>query len=118
MRNGSIAPWAIAVNSAASLATSAGVMAEWTWYRWRYYWNLRYQHPLTMSAESSQLSPKFAFDGSFGTAYYLTKTVKTGLFWYGQWQQFNFTSSDAAISNIGTESLFYSAIDLRLGLDF
>ena len=87
-----------------SANASIGGMLEWTFNRWRYYWNARYQYPVSLSSASSQLKTSFAFDSSLGTAYYVTRQFKTGLYWYGQWQQFNFTSSDAAIVNSGSQA--------------
>ncbi len=81
---------------------------------------MKYQYPLmvTFSEAGNTLTPKFAFDGSIGAAYYITPNVKTGLFWYGQWQQFQFTAARGSILNSGSENLFYSAMDFRLGYDF
>ena len=95
---------------------SAGASVEWAWSRWHYYGNARYQYPLSLKASEAAIRPSYAVDGSLGTAYSITQQFKTGLFLYGEWQQFNFTSNEAAVS--GTQTLFSSALDLRLGFDF
>lgn len=103
------------------LNASAGVLLEQTRDRWKYYWLMRYQYPISSSADGSatySINPTFAFDGSLGTSYNFTDRAKIGLFWYGQWHQFNFVYGDGADTNRGFQSLFYSNIDLRLGFDF
>lgn len=100
---------------------SLGLIAELTKRNWTYYWLSRYQFPFKSSADgASQFSttPVFAFDGSLGAAYHMTQQLKLGLFWYGQWHQFNFVYGDGTVTNSGFQSLFYSALDLRLGMDF
>jgi len=73
---------------------------------------------LSSSSTGTTASSTLAFDGSLGTAYYLNDHWKVGGFWYGQWQQFNFTTSLGGTTNTGSQMLFYSALDLRLGYDF
>jgi len=99
---------------------SAGILAEWSRKRWTYYWLMRYQYPLTSQASGGAFSinPVFAFDGSVGTSYNITQQLKAGLFWYGQWHQYNFTYAGEDQTNTGFQSLFYSNVDLRLGYDF
>lgn len=100
---------------------SFGLLAEMQRARWTYYWLMRYQFPLTSKADGSSefnMNPVFAFDGSIGTSYNITQRMKLGLFWYGQWHQFNFVYGDGDVTNAGFQSLFYSNIDLRFGMDF
>ncbi len=100
---------------------SLGTTAEMVRRRWTYYWMIRYQYPLSSSASGSSqfaIKPVFDFDGSIGTSYNLTRQLKLGLFWYGQWHQFNFDYGDGEQSYTGFQSLFYSNVDLRLGFDF
>lgn len=100
---------------------SLGVLGEWFRRRWSYHWLVRYQFPFSSQAEGSNqfsITPTFAFDGSIGTSYYFTEQLKAGLFWYGQWHQYNFIYGDDQVTNEGFQSLFYSNIDLRLGFDF
>jgi hypothetical protein len=103
------------------LTGSAGLMAEVPDGRWRFHSYLRYQLPISASsggAQDFELKPKFAFDGLLGTSYYFTPNFKVGAFWYGQWHYYSFIYSDGAITNSGSQSLFYSTMDLRLGFDF
>lgn len=76
---------------------------------------MRYQLPLT-TGPLFDLSTKFAFDGSLGAMYRLTSNWLLGLFWYGQWHEYNFTRS--ADKKTGSQSLFYSNLDLRVGYQF
>ena len=102
-------------------AASMGVLAEWQRRRWTHYWLMRYQYPLSTKAEgvnSFTMDPKFAFDGSIGSSYNITQQLKLGVFWYGQWHQFNFAYSDGTTKKSGFQTLFYSNVDLRLGFDF
>lgn len=100
---------------------SMGVLAELQRRRWTYYWLMRYQFPFSSKASGSDnfsITPVFAFDGSIGASYDITKRFKVGTFWYGQWHQYNFVYGDGTVTNEGFQSLFYSNIDLRLGYDF
>lgn len=100
---------------------SVGVLAEWMRHRWTHYWLMRYQVPFSSQATGSSqfsITPTFAFDGSLGSSYNVTERFKAGLFWYGQWHQYNFVYSDSDVTNSGFQSLFYSNIDFRLGFDF
>lgn len=100
---------------------SFGLMAEYQRRNWTLYWMSRYQYPFQNTAEGSNqftVKPIFAFDGSVGASYNLTRQLKLGLFWYGQWHQYNFVYGDADVTNVGFQSLFYSNFDLRLGFEF
>lgn len=100
---------------------SLGVLAELNRKRWMYYWLMRYQFPLSTSADGASqftIKPTFAFDGSLGMSYNFTDQWKLGVFWYGQWHQFNFTYADGVNNNSGFQSLFYSNVDARLGFEF
>lgn len=100
---------------------SFGLIAEVQRRKWNFYFMTRYQYPFSSAAEGSSqfdVKPTFAFDGSIGTSYNLTDRLKLGLFWYGQWHQYNFVYGDGNVTNVGFQSLFYSNIDLRLGFDF
>src|SRR5690606_38473669 len=83
---------------------SLGVLAEIVQRRWTHYWLMRYQFPFSSQAEGSnqfEIKPTFAFDGSIGTSYNLTPQLKMGLFWYGQWHQYNFIYGDSEVTNSG-----------------
>lgn len=101
-----------------SINASVGATVEWARDRWRYYWTMRYQYPLSASSAGTTITPELAFDGSVGTAYYFTDHWKAGAFWYGQWQEFNFASTLGGTTATGSQMLFFSALDLRLGYDF
>jgi hypothetical protein len=109
---------ALNVTTLNMLNASIGGLAEWARRNWRYYWTMRYQYPLSATGASTEITPTFAFDGSLGSAYYFAENWKMGLFWYGQWQQFQFQTSAGGRNASGSQMLFYSAMDLRLGYDF
>lgn len=99
---------------------SAGFFAE-TLGRVRYYWSMRYQQPLQASSAGGnnvQIHPITAFDGSIGTSYLLNDHWKTGLFWYGQLHNYKFDYTSATGVNAGTQWLFYTNAEFRLGYDF
>lgn len=86
--------------------------------RWRSQVYLRYQQPLgTQSSTTGKLttSPQFAFDGSLGSSYYLSPRWDLGLYWHGQWQQFNYRLTNDSLSDSGSQKLFFSSVELRLG---
>jgi hypothetical protein len=100
---------------------SLGLMAEWMRHRWTYHWLMRYQVPFASKAEGASqfsITPTFAFDGSVGLSYNFTQQLKAGVFWYGQWHQYNFSYTADDVTNAGFQSLFYSNADLRVGFDF
>lgn len=74
---------------------------------------LEYQYPL-MSGSKFKIQPTFAFDGSVGMIYRYKAHWRLGLFWYGQWHQYDYTSDDGE----GSQTLFYSNIEARVGFDF
>lgn len=99
---------------------SLGFMAE-TLGRWRYHWFMRYQQPFRSQTEGGNqfsISPVTTFDGSIGTSYHLTEHFKTGLFFYGQMHNYKFTYSTPTQTSAGTQWLFYSNAEMRLGYDF
>jgi hypothetical protein len=101
---------------------SFGGYAEWMRKKWTYHWLMRYQLPFSSSspgASSFAITPIFAFDGSVGAAYNISQQIKLGFFWYGQWHQYKYNYARADLTtNSGSQSLFYSNIDVRLGVDF
>lgn len=84
-------------------------------------WQIRYQHPLLSGSSNGNpfsVTPKFAFDGSVGTVYSLTKISRLGLYWYGQWHEYDFNYGRGGSQFTGSQTLFYSNVELRLGLEF
>jgi hypothetical protein len=85
---------------------------------------MRYQFPLsTQSDGASQfdISPRFAFDGSVGLSYNLTPRTRLGMFWYGQWHEYEFKNAPDAFSGdkiSGDQSLFFSNWEFRMGFEF
>lgn len=87
--------------------------------RWTSEVFLRYQYPLATGSLFS-IQPKFAFDGSMGIMRRFSGRWRLGGFWYGQWHEYNYNSHDAYLDkNIGgSQTLFFSNIELRLGYEF
>ncbi|NQZ00994.1 MAG: hypothetical protein HRT45_10060 [Bdellovibrionales bacterium] len=86
---------------------------------------MRYQYPVS-SGDVFEITPKFAFDGSLGIVYDYGKNWRAGLFWYGQWHEYDFVHRDAyreangiePFDIEGSQSLFFSNIEIRGGYEF
>jgi hypothetical protein len=84
-------------------------------------WAMRYQQPVVSGSGDGSpfsVSPKFTFDGSIGGVYLLTKTQRLGVYWYGQWHEYSFDYGRGAGQFSGQQTLFYSSLDMRYGLEF
>ncbi len=84
-------------------------------------WQMRYQQPLLSGSTDGtafNVKPKFAFDGSVGSVYSLSDTTRLGIYWYGQWHQYSFIYGRGVNEFSGSQTLFYSNIEIRLGLEF
>jgi hypothetical protein len=83
---------------------------------------LRYQQPIGSSAgvgSSFDIKPKMTFDGSLGAAYELKPNMFLGAYWYGQYSSFNFDyKSNNGTSYSGSQNLFMTSFDIRLGVEF
>lgn len=88
----------------------------------RFEWLMRYQRPIAQSSGDGaalSISPQFAFDGSIGSAYELQENLFLGVYWYGQYQKFDFSyHNDLGTNFSGNQNLFFSNFDLRLGWEF
>ncbi len=103
------------------LTGSVGFLSETMTKKLKYYWGMRYQQPLSSGSEggnSFTVTPVIAFDGSVGASYNFTGRWKAGAFWYGQLHSYQFNYITATQSNAGVQNLFYSNMELRLGVDF
>lgn len=103
------------------LTGSMGFLTQLQKGRWRYDWQMRYQHPFatsTSSASAFAVTPQFAFDGSVGASYAVLSQWRLGAYWYGQWHSYDFTYQGNDAAESGSQSLFYSNFDLRLGYEF
>ncbi len=92
--------------------------------RFTYETFMRFQYPIS-NGDTFEIDPKFAFDGSIGAIYEYTKNWRVGLFWYGQWHEYNFTHTDAYRKSLGYDptingstTLFFSNVELRAGFEF
>lgn len=84
-------------------------------------WMMRYQHPLSSGGAGGipfAVKPKLAFDGSIGGVYSVSKTTRLGVYWYGQMHQYSFTYGKGDDQFAGDQTLFYSNIEVRLGVEF
>ncbi len=103
------------------LTGSLGFLTETVGDKIKYYLSMRYQQPMSSSTEggnSFSVSPTLAFDGSVGASYNFTERWKTGLFWYGQLHSYDFQYQSTTQTNSGKQSLFFSNMEFRLGIDF
>ncbi len=100
---------------------SLGFLTRLRQNRLNYHWSMRYQYPLSTSAsgiEGFDVKTKFAFDGLLGLTYHLTEQWMLGWFWYGQWHEYDLKYIQNNNFLTGSQSLFYSNMDFRLGFDF
>jgi len=85
---------------------------------------LKYQIPLSSNSlwdgGSFKVNTDFAFDGSIGLAYALSRRSLVGLYWFGQWYKYRFSSVEGAgqTSRQGDQVRFYSNLDVRYVLHF
>lgn len=90
--------------------------------RLRFEWLMRYQYPVATSnteAMNFKVSPNVGFDGSIGTAYQLSENTFIGVYWYGQYHDFDFKYQAPSTAEVsGRQSLFFTNFDLRLGMEF
>ncbi len=91
--------------------------------RVRYEFMARYQYPLATAASGNDdfsIVPKYAFDGSIGQVYKISPQWSLGIYWYGQWHQYQFSYRDNSVhaNYNGNQTLFFSDLDLRIGFDF
>lgn len=84
-------------------------------------WLMHYLYPVSASGGSSasfQVSPQFAFDGSLGGVYTLSGRTRLGLFWSGQWFQYDFQYGGPSGQFSGDQAFFYSIMEMRFGFEF
>ncbi len=84
-------------------------------------WTMQYHQPLlsgTSNGNTFNIKPEFAFNGSLGGIYKYNDKMYFGLFWYGQWYQYNFEYGTTSSTYLGRQVLFYSNLDLRIGWKF
>jgi hypothetical protein len=99
--------------------------------RWQKYLNprtrtsleFRAQYPLASSSSTAgssfSINPVVLFDGSVGIdKKFITDSLWLGLYWYGQYHDFNFNYNDPTTTASGSQSTFFSNIELRLTFDF
>ena len=91
--------------------------------RLRYEFLFHYQLPVSTSGtggDTFKIQPRSAFDGSLGAAYKITRSWLVGLYWYGQINQYNysFTNGNTGLATSGSQNVFYSNGELRIGHDF
>jgi hypothetical protein len=90
--------------------------------KFRFEWMLRYQQPIASSGEVGEtltVKPRLTFDTSIGTAYEFSKNIYLGVYWYNQYQKFNFDyNNNAGVAFTGSQTTFFSTFDLRLGVEF
>lgn len=84
---------------------------------------LRYAHPLSQkesNGDSLLMNTQFAFDGSIGAKYLYHNNFNIGLFWYGQFQKYRYSMINAINGDpdSGTNSLFFSNLELRMGYSY
>lgn len=82
---------------------------------------LRYQYPLSSHSNVGtdfKLQPRLTVDGSLGASYQFKPNFYIGVFWYGQYHSYVFDYVNNGSSYSGTQKLFFTNFDLRLGVEF
>jgi hypothetical protein len=88
---------------------------------WSYEFALGLQYPLSSGAEggdSFSISSPMAFEAQIGAAYKFAQNWRLGVFSYLQSLNYNYSFQSATMQFTGTQKLFYSTFDLRLGYEF
>lgn len=112
------------VTNEVAMLTLGGIYTGQVNRYWSFETFLRYQLPVSSGAVF-KISPQFAFDGSVGAVYKYSPQWRTGVFWYGQYQKYLFNDHEDTYSQAnagskisGTQTLFFSNIEARLGYEF
>lgn len=83
---------------------------------------MHYQYPLSSLTSNPNnrysVTPNLSFDGSLGYIFELNEHLSLGSYWFGQWQDFRFRYRQGNESYDGTQQLFNSTIDVRVGYEF
>lgn len=88
---------------------------------YEYEFFMRYQTLLSSNSLGSadfRATPSLLFDGSLGIAKRLEGGLRWGLYWFGQYQDFKYELSRSGTVTNGSQNLFNSNIQLRMGYDF
>ncbi|RYZ93360.1 MAG: hypothetical protein EOP06_01210 [Proteobacteria bacterium] len=84
-------------------------------------WQMRYQLPVlsgSSNGDSFDVRQRVSFDGSVGAVYSVTKTFRTAVYWYGQYHTYDFTYETPDKISRGSQTLIYSSVELKFGLEF
>ncbi len=106
--------------------TMASIGAGYAWKRldkWRPQVFLRYQVPIAFSESNGdqlQNEARFAFDGSLGVNRILSRNFTLGMFWYGQWHEYDYSmfNPSTGLPDSGQSKYFFSNLELRLEYGF
>ncbi|MFM6929041.1 MAG: hypothetical protein ACKOX6_11295 [Bdellovibrio sp.] len=103
----------------ASLGVQAKFLSESRKYEYEIF--MRYQHLMSSSSLNGHAftaTPVLMFDGSIGVSRYFDNGFKAGLYWFGQQQYFNYEFTREGVESTGTQNLFNSNIQFRIGWEF
>lgn len=86
---------------------------------WAYEVFMRAQFPVA-TGDVFNINYRLAFDGSMGAYYNFRSGLRAGVFWYGQYHQYAFTSYDVTVPGYisGNEALLFSTLEGRIGYSF
>lgn len=82
---------------------------------------IRYQHPIlgTNNGGPLKIKSNMFFDGSSGVIKNFSEIFCVGVFWKGQLQRFRFLHSPSEnLASSGKVALFFSTLEIKLGLEF
>lgn len=78
---------------------------------------MRYQHPLSAKSKNGydfSVSSPFVFDGSLGVSKSFGERLKAGVYWFGQYQKYDYKFTRDDYDTSGKETMLNSNIQLRL----
>jgi len=78
------------------------------------YLNLKYPTATT----GINLTPSLHFDGAIGLGKSVGRNLNFGLFWHGHYDKFKYSTTRNGFENIGSTTVIFSNIDLKLGWTF
>lgn len=77
---------------------------------------LNLKHPFSSQGQTTRSG--IHLDGGIGVGTVIQKRINVGLFWYGHYDQYQYSVLKNGTENTGQTTLIFSNLDLKLGLSF
>lgn len=103
-----------------SLAAVGGDVSVKLSQYWRMDLFMRYQHLFDFPGKKIQIETPLVFDGSIGVYRLVGSYFRTGVFWYGEYMDYQFKKRESFESAIveGSQNLLSSTLEFRFGFQF